>query len=172
VPTKAAVYASGLAALFAMTGCWKYYHAQFVCGSPDGHSEVRVVRNLPGYAADYRFKIELSSVHGRAVIHNQNRESSIGLVEAHWSSDGSKLGLLVCDMLSGPVLLGYDVGRTQEMPVDTIKPILERQLLRKYSQADRTDPISWACSNDGNAAYQKIISDQAKVRSQPLRQLR
>ena len=41
------------------------------------------MRHLPSYAADYRFKVELSTARGEIVIHSEPQESAIGLVEIY-----------------------------------------------------------------------------------------
>lgn len=159
--TKRAPYALVVLILMilAAVGCrwWEDYYPQFRSRSPDGHNELRVMRNLPSFAADYRFKIELSNARGDIVIHSASRESAIGLVEIYWSADGTEMGLLVCDMLSGPVFLSYDILHQRALPPPTFRQFLERQIIRKYSAADKGDLIGWACSERGNAAYTSLI---------------
>ena len=156
-----------LAIALTATACWKYYYSQFVCRSPDARSEVRVVRNLPGYGADYKFRVEVSGVRGTTVIYNEQREAAIGLVEAHWSNDSTQLGLLVCNMLSSPVLLGYDLTHGLSLPGDAFRPILEQQIRRKYANTNSRDPVAWACSSEGNAAYRNLISKTRRSSPSP-----
>ena len=46
------------------------------------------------------------------------------------------MGVLVCDMLSGPVFLSYDVARNQALPPTTFRPLIEGQIKRKHAAAD------------------------------------
>jgi hypothetical protein len=142
-------------------GWWEYY-PQFRCQSPGGN-EIRVVRNLRGYAADYKFRVEVSTTGGVTVVYRRERQSAIGLVEAYWSQDEKQVGVLVCDMLSDPVFVSYDLARHQMLSPLTFRPALEQQIRRKYPTADREDPVGWACSNAGSAAYQEITAAQKRV---------
>lgn len=145
--------------ILAAVGCgWaEDYYPQFRSRSPDGRNELRVMRNLPSYAADYRFKVELSTTGGEIAIHSEPRESAVGLVEVYWSADGTQMGLLVCDMLSGPLFLSYDIARQRPLPPSTFRQFLEGQIREKYAAADEGDLIGWACSERGNAAYAALI---------------
>lgn len=154
-----AVCTSIIPILFAAIGCgwWEDYYPRFKSRSPDGQTELRGMRHLPSYAADYRFKVELSTARGEIVIHSEPQESAIGLVEIYWSANSTQMGVLVCDMLSGPVFLSYDVARNQALPPTTFRPLIEGQIKRKYAAADQEDLIGWACSERGNAAYKALV---------------
>jgi hypothetical protein len=171
VRTNVSACASIIPIILAATGCawWEDYYPQFKSRSPDGQTELRVMRNLPSYAADYRFKVELSTARGEIVIHSEPQESAIGLVEIYWSANGTQMGLLVCDMLSGPVFLSYDVAHRQLLPPLTFRHFLEGQIKHKYAAADQEDLIGWACSQRGNAAYTALIPRAPRNDGSPTR---
>lgn len=158
--TNIAACAFMISMILGTIGCawWEDYYPQFRSRSPDGHSELRVMRNLPSQAADYRFKVELSTPRGEIVIHSEPHESAVGLVEIYWSVDGTQVGLLVCDMLSAPVFLSYDIAQQRPLPPSTFRQFLEGQIRQKYAAADEGDLIGWACSERGNTAYAALIS--------------
>ncbi len=135
-------------------GWWEYY-PEFVCRSPDGQAEVRVMRNLPAFAGDYKFRVEVSTGSGTTVIYEHQRQSAIGLVEIHWSPDNKQFGLLICNRYSGPLWISYDLARNRPLSLATFRSILEQQLRRKYRIAVDVDVVQWACSSRGSAAYRK-----------------
>ena len=67
------------------------------------------------------------------------------------------MGLLVCDMLSGPVFLSYDIDHRQLLPPLIFRQFLEGQIRQKYAATHEEDLIGWACSERGNAAYTALI---------------
>ena len=144
-----------LAALVA-SGCgsWGFYPG-FVSRSPSGESEIRVMRNFPGAAAEYLFRVEVSSPKGTAVIYRNETRAAIGLVEAHWSHDGGAVGLLACNMFNKHLsaLVGYDLVHGRVLDGSAFRSVLEEQIRRKYSLPQDADAINWACSEAGNAAY-------------------
>jgi hypothetical protein len=111
------------------------------------------MRNSPGSAAEYRFRVEVSTQAETTVIYEHGAGAAIGLVEAHWSPDQGEVGVLVCNMFTKPLFLGYDI--THRRPVDgsLFRPIIEDQLRKKYSLTSGADATGWACSPSGNAAY-------------------
>jgi hypothetical protein len=112
------------------------------------------MRNLPGFAAEYRVWVEVSTARGSTVIYDDRRGASIGLVEASWSADG-KVGLLVCNAFSGPVLISYDLTSNRPLDRSTFRSALEQQLETKYSLPRNMNVIQWACSREGKAAYER-----------------
>jgi len=87
------------------------------------------------------------------VIYRHERESYIGLVEAHWSARGTQVGLLVCNMFAQPLMVGYDFQNGSTINGTDFRPALELQIVQRYSVPKGRDPIGWACSAEGNAAY-------------------
>jgi hypothetical protein len=140
-----------------MSGCGPlYFSPEFTSRSPDSKSEVRVMRNLKDQPADYKFRIEVSSDKGTRIVFKDDLESSLGLIEAHWSAGGEQMGLLVCNLIGPPVWVNYDVAHDQMLSPMAMQPIIVKQLKLKYSLADGTDAISWACSKQGMSAYREL----------------
>jgi hypothetical protein len=106
------------------------------------------MRNFPGSDAEYRFRVEVRSEHGSAVIYRENRGSDLRLIEANWSRDGNQLGLLVCNW-GRPLVLGYDISAGR--PVDSVafRGLIEEQLRRKYKLSSAGDVLHWACTSGG-----------------------
>ena len=146
---------AALALACAGLGCavLPLYFPAFASRSPDSRTEVRVTRNFPGSDAEYRFRVEVTTTRGTSVIYREDRGSAIGLVEAHWSPNGDQVGVLVCNIFTKPLLVGYDVAHSQALDGSVFRSAIEDQLGKKYSLAKGTDAVDWACSPAGSAAY-------------------
>ena len=143
--------------ILSSTGCGvSEYREAFVSRSPTRLAEIRLLRNFPQSAADYVFRIEISDGENTRVILTHDLESAVGMVEAHWNPEGDQVGLLVCEMFSGPIWLSYDFAHHLELPPATFRSAIEEQIRKRYSPPSDEDLIDWACSHQGNAAYQKM----------------
>jgi hypothetical protein len=76
------------------------------------------------------------------------------LKEANWSSDGTQLGLLLCNW-GRPLLFGYDTASGRRLDSQKFRGLIEEQLKRKYHLTpDTPDVLYWACT-DGSAVYRR-----------------
>jgi hypothetical protein len=156
VPSRGCTVLPLLASSLAALGCGVLgYYTSFSSRSPHGESAIRVLRNLPGAAAEYRFRVEVSSPKGTAVIYRSQSTAAIGLIEAHWSQDGNEVGLLVCNKFNKRIsaLVGYDIANGYIIEGSVFRSALGAQIRRKYSLPTGVESIDWACSQAGSAAY-------------------
>ena len=157
MPTKLFRQSTALTLLLLTAACGGFtYRADFTSRSPDGSAEIRVMRNRPHRAADYYFRIEVSNGRSTRVIFSRELDSMVGLVEAHWTSNGDRVGILVCEMFGGPVFVSYDLANRASLPPLLFRSAIEQQIVAKYALAGGEGVLSWACSHQGNAAYQKL----------------
>jgi hypothetical protein len=118
---------------------------------------IRILRNQRGWGADYRFRVELESGGERRVIYSHARDSMLGLTEVYWSDDSNLVGLLVCNRISGPIFVNYNISRRELLPPEAFRPVLRAQILKHYADASRArDIFEWACSLEGTRAFQGL----------------
>lgn len=143
-----------------LTGCTvlPLYYPQFVSRSPRGTAEVRVIRNFPGSDAEYRFRIEIRDKGRSKIVFANNRGSSLGLLEANWSSDGKRVALLICNW-NRPLLLAFDVSTNDSVDPSSFRVPIELQIRQKYHDVDRDDVLRWACTQ-GSFEYKRRIAGQ------------
>jgi hypothetical protein len=151
------------AALIVVSGCGLLRYPIFVCRSPDGRSEIRIIKDMP-LQSEYFFKVEVASPQGVSLVYSHESTAYVGLVEGHWSRDGSNFGMLVCTGFSGPLFIAYDVVSHQRLPAEVFRPVLEDQIRRKYGLGSITNVTEWACSNDGRSAYLGRAANSAASR--------
>jgi hypothetical protein len=151
VRTRTALRAATVTAALALSSCTvlPLYFAAFTCKSPDGRSEVRILRNFPGSDAEYRFRVEVHTEREERVIYREDRGSDIRLVEANWSQGGKRVGLLVCNW-QRPLILGYDIPSRRLVDPSAFRGLIEEQLRRKYDLSGIHDVIYWACTAGGH----------------------
>lgn len=134
--------------LFSACTVLPLYFAAFTCKSPDGKAEIRVLRNFPGSDAEYRFRVEVRTNRGATMIYKDDRGSDLRLIEAHWSHDGSRVGILVCNW-GRPLLLGYDIPSSRLIDSSVFRRAIEAQLQQKYRLSGTKDVFYWACTSGG-----------------------
>jgi hypothetical protein len=145
-----------LVTVVLMSGCrWLGYRPLYECRSPDGLAEVRVLRDWSRNATTTKFRIEVTRGGETDMVFSREREAYLGLIETSWFPDAKQVGLLVCDMFSGPVLINYDIMRHRVLPTAVIQRSIEAQIQHRYSLAPGTDVLTWACSERGSAAYRR-----------------
>lgn len=132
------------------------YRTDFASRPPAGDAEIRVVRNHPGRGAEYHFRIEVSKGGLTRVIFRRELGSMVGLVEAHWTPSGDRVGILVCEMFGGPVFASYDFANSSSLPPLLFRTAIEQQIAGKYSPPSGEDVLGWACSERGTAAYRGV----------------
>jgi hypothetical protein len=132
------------------------YRTAYVSKSPSGDTEVRVTRNFPGSDAEYRFRIEISQGRRNEIVFANSRGSALGLIEANWSPDGRRVGLLICNW-SRPFFFGYDLSTGHTVDPAVFRHLIEAQLRRKYGEAAAEDIVYWACTR-GSVEYQRRSS--------------
>ena len=135
-------------------GWWAYYSV-FSTPSPDGHNVIRVMRNHRGDDADYMLRIEVSTPQATDVIYDDNREAALGLIDAYWSADSKQVEVLSCNLLSGKLLIGYNVDRHETLSAEVLAPMLAEQIRQEYGLATGADVFHWACSDGGRYAYRE-----------------
>ena len=137
--------------ILIITGCARY--TEFRSVSP-GKEELVIKKDSAG-AASYTFDVFVFVNKSRKVIFQKATDSAIGLVEVHWPTDGKSVGILICDMLSGPIFISYDISESRALEPSYFKAQLTAQLLRKYKNRPISDGdvVPWACSIEGRSAY-------------------
>ena len=141
------------AIVFSTSSCG--YFPVFRSQSPDRKHEIRVLRNLPGFEAEYAVRVEISGPSDQATIFSKKR-TAINFVEAQWLPDSTQVGVLLCGWWTGPFIGGYDTIRHRALDGNIFKSAIAQQVRDKYSVPPGVDPIRWACSSDGRDEYRRL----------------
>lgn len=137
-----------------LTGCG--WSPIFESRAPDGRAEVRILKRPPITTGSYLVHIELNDGHRREIIYRHDVDSFITLVEVLWNSDRRTLSILACNSNSDTIIMGYDLQNRVILPSGTYEDALKEQIRIKYSLSAQVNPISWACSDEGTRAYQRL----------------
>lgn len=142
--------AIAFAALVLVTSCGLFapWEDIAVGQSADGRFELRVV-------ADWGFVDAGVGVVLRDRVKNRTIElvrpgpdKIPELIELAWEKNPRQVAVLVCDRVSGPILVGYRLDLGQESDRQDADALIGRALKKRYSSL-RGSPLAWACSEEG-----------------------
>ena len=135
--------------VFVATGCgWK---SRMTFKSPDKVYEIQILEKE--FLTDSRIQILLGYKSSVTTIYTDSHDWGLGLTEVYWSSDGTLVGICVCNVNEGPLVFAYNLKRKMPADMNLVKDELRRIIRLKYQLHDGEDPLSWACSNEGTAAF-------------------
>jgi hypothetical protein len=140
----------------AATGCSRKV---MTFREPSGKAEVTIGER---FFFDEGINIEVRTPLHSTVAYSSPRQDWLpGFTEVAWRQDPDRAIVLTCNQYGGsysPVVLAFNLKtwRVENGPLANEE--IAAEVRSKYEQARRqSDPIAWACSQEGADAFHKVI---------------
>lgn len=156
--TIAALFLAFVGCIF-LVGCNNEpYQMRMASRSPDGKTRA-VYWYRPEFVNGSDRVEVIRAGNKRTVLHESSGDLLPNLTEFAWSANGARVYVLVCYTFTPRLIAGFDVASGARSPKMEAEGVLAQRILQRYPDAGRGDPLSWACSDDGHAAFDSLSSD-------------